>query len=149
MRDTSIAAYKSAMRTAETVRGVVFRAIASSPNGATQAELSERLGLRTQSTTGRITELYEAGCIVDSGQRRPTDSGHDAIVWVESPEGYTKPIREPSPTEQLRALQRKCCKLLDAYHNWYLLSERGSMDALRNAVREMEDAVSYERGDGR
>lgn len=34
-------------------------------------------GLRT-----RRSELVEAGLMVDSGEQRPTPSGHNAIVWV-------------------------------------------------------------------
>lgn len=52
--------------------------------GATTDELVARLGPH-ESVSGRVTELANAGWIVDSGVKRRTRKGRDAIVWVPSP----------------------------------------------------------------
>lgn len=54
--------------------------------GATIEELSICLGMKESTVCGRISELrdrYEL--IVDSGQRRRTSSGAEAIVWIAVP----------------------------------------------------------------
>jgi MoxR-like ATPase len=48
---------------------------------ATTEEISEALELRIQSAGPRRLELEAEGWLEDSGQRRPTSSGADAIVY--------------------------------------------------------------------
>jgi hypothetical protein len=50
--------------------------------GATCDEIEEELGLKHQTASARVRELSQRGLIVDSGDRRPTRSGRQAIVWV-------------------------------------------------------------------
>ncbi len=48
---------------------------------ATDYEISTRLGILRSSASKRRQELSDAGFIVDTGLRRPTDTGSSAIVW--------------------------------------------------------------------
>jgi len=49
--------------------------------GATCCEVEEALGLLHQSASSTITGLRKAGRLVDTGERRPTNTGCMAIVW--------------------------------------------------------------------
>lgn len=82
MRDTSIAAAQSIAEGAEQLRARVLIEIRSC-NGATCDEVEVALELRHQTASARINELAEAGRVYDSGQRRKTRSGRQAIVWQE------------------------------------------------------------------
>jgi hypothetical protein len=84
--DTSAAAAKSIEPNAGTLRRIVYDAIvAGGPTGYTDAELQDSLGMRAQTQTARRVELRDRGLIVDSGFRRPTPRGRDAVVWVVAP----------------------------------------------------------------
>jgi DNA-binding HxlR family transcriptional regulator len=50
------------------------------PEGATAEELEVITGLKTQTLTARIRDLYLAGLIYDAGERRKTKSGRLARV---------------------------------------------------------------------
>jgi hypothetical protein len=50
--------------------------------GLTDEELAFRTGFRINSANKRRGELMKAGLVVDSGRRRLTTSGSEAIVWV-------------------------------------------------------------------
>ena len=50
--------------------------------GSTDYETGEKLCILRTSAGKRRKELCEAGLIVDSGSRRPTDTGSTAIVWL-------------------------------------------------------------------
>ena len=50
--------------------------------GSTDYEPGEKLCILRTSAGKRRKELCEAGLIVDSGTRRPTDTGSTAIVWL-------------------------------------------------------------------
>lgn len=52
--------------------------------GATDEEVQRGLGMNPSTQRPRRVELVEAGAIVDSGVKRPTASGRDAVVWVAS-----------------------------------------------------------------
>jgi hypothetical protein len=56
-------------------------------DGLTHGELAEQTGHRHYSIAPRVTELVRDGWVVDSGRRRPTDTGSPAIVWVLSARG--------------------------------------------------------------
>jgi hypothetical protein len=62
---------------------------AAGENGLTHGELAETTGERHYSIAPRVTELVDQGWIVDSGRRRPTDTGSPAIVWILSEAGKT------------------------------------------------------------
>ena len=50
--------------------------------GATDDEVETALGLAHQTASARRNGLVADGWLLDSGRRRPTRSGADAIVWV-------------------------------------------------------------------
>ena len=50
--------------------------------GATDAECQEALNMLTQTQTPRRNALAKLGAVVNSGKKRPTPSGRNAIVWV-------------------------------------------------------------------
>ena len=47
----------------------------------TDEELKAATGLPANTVRPRRVELVDGGWLMDSGERRPTRSGHDAIVW--------------------------------------------------------------------
>jgi hypothetical protein len=49
--------------------------------GATCHQLTQVLGRPHQTVSARVNDLMRRGWIVDSGLRRPTASGRQAIVW--------------------------------------------------------------------
>jgi predicted ArsR family transcriptional regulator len=49
--------------------------------GATCWEIENALGLLHQSASATITRLRNAGHLVDTGERRPTNTGRMATVW--------------------------------------------------------------------
>lgn len=62
-----------------------YRAVANWQNGGglTHEEVATRFPNRCIGTTKkRATELAHAGLLQDSGVRRPTATGRDAIVWT-------------------------------------------------------------------
>ena len=52
------------------------------PAGATDDEGERALDIRCQTYTPRRGELRELGLVIDSGRRRPTETGRPAAVWV-------------------------------------------------------------------
>ena len=50
--------------------------------GATDEEIEIELRMRHQTASARRNELTADGWIEDSGRRRPTTSGREAVVWV-------------------------------------------------------------------
>jgi predicted ArsR family transcriptional regulator len=70
-------------RTGSTRRAILNQLIELGPRfGATDQELQHALGISGDTVRPRRVELVEDGWVTDSGRRRPTPSGHDAIVWV-------------------------------------------------------------------
>lgn len=63
-------------------RRLVFELIAASECGMTDEEMQLQSGLSPSSQRPRRVELVEGGHIVDSGARRKTKSGREAVVWV-------------------------------------------------------------------
>ena len=57
--------------------------------GRTCQEIEQYLGMSHQTCSARIWELQKALVVRDSGKRRKTTSGRNAIVWVISQEGTT------------------------------------------------------------
>jgi predicted transcriptional regulator len=55
------------------------------PRGCTCDEIEVALGISHQSVSGRCTNMKDKGYIVDSGERRPTRTGTDAMVWIIAP----------------------------------------------------------------
>jgi len=80
--ETSHAAAARVLPNTGTQRAKVLDFIrARYPDGATDDEMQEGLGLRHQSQTPRRNELARDGWIEDSGVKRSTGTGADAIVW--------------------------------------------------------------------
>lgn len=50
--------------------------------GFTCQELEQDLGVSHPTASARLVDLRYSGLIVDSGERRKTTSGRNAIVWV-------------------------------------------------------------------
>jgi hypothetical protein len=104
---TSKAAAIAAEPRAGTVRRRVLDVIRDSgERGATDDEIEARLGLRHQTASPRRTELLNSGHVVDSGMKRRTRSGHDAIAWIAvrgEPIPPTSRGRRSSPLAQVRA----------------------------------------------
>jgi hypothetical protein len=81
--DTSHDAAKSMASHAGTIRGRVLEYIRTfCDNGATCDQCELDLGLSHQTTSARINELRNLALIVDSGKRRKTRSGRNAVVWI-------------------------------------------------------------------
>jgi hypothetical protein len=61
--------------------------------GATDEEGESALGIKSQSYTPRRRELVKQRVVVDSGERRLTESGRSAVVWVvQSGRSVGKPL---------------------------------------------------------
>ena len=84
--DTSQEAAENASRQGPNQRVRVFRHLQLN-GGRTDYEISQALGLLRSSVAKRRQELADLGYVTDSGQRRKTDTGVNAIVWRLS---YTK-----------------------------------------------------------
>ena len=83
---------------AETLRGSVWVTIHNEgEHGATDEEIADALGLAGNTARPRRRELAQRNVVADSGARRPTRSGRQAIVWVAVeflPEGHSVPEPE-------------------------------------------------------
>lgn len=77
--DTSIAAAVAIQPHSKAIRERVFRLI---QHGLTTDQVEEITGLSHQTASPRVRELAQANRIKDSGERRKTRSGRNAIVWV-------------------------------------------------------------------
>jgi len=84
--DTSREAGEAAKPRAGKQRELIYNWIKFSdtlvPQGMTADELSNFFELPAQSVSARINGLHRDGYIVDSGIRRKTRYGRNAIVWV-------------------------------------------------------------------
>ena len=80
--DTSVeAAHRIEPRSGTQRQYVLAELSTSYPGGMTDEELQGELEMNPASQRPRRGELVEQGWIEDSGQRRKTASGMDAIVW--------------------------------------------------------------------
>lgn len=64
------------------LRRAVLEFIRSRDNGATDEEIQEALGLDGDTGRPRRWELRNLGLVEDSGMRRKTTAGRNAVVWV-------------------------------------------------------------------
>lgn len=80
-QDTSRDAAQAIRAPSPVLREQVFGVIVAN-NGATDDEVEVELTMRHQTASARRRELVIAGRVVDGGQRRPTRSGKNAIVWI-------------------------------------------------------------------
>jgi hypothetical protein len=79
MQDTSIDAYHSVDH--KSLEKKVLSHLALYADGATCDELEIAMNGRHQSISATLTHAKKKRFIVDSGERRPTRSGRQAIVW--------------------------------------------------------------------
>lgn len=79
--DTSEAAAESIAKDTNRLRCLVLEEIRDA-GGLTCDECEERLALKHQTCSARVYELKGSGRIRDSGMRRKTRSGRNAVVWV-------------------------------------------------------------------
>jgi hypothetical protein len=80
-RDTSKAAAEAIKERIPNLEDQVFELICQSGSGLTCCEVEAWTNLSHQCASARIRGLAIAGKILDSGKRRPTNSGRMAIVW--------------------------------------------------------------------
>lgn len=122
--DTSRAAAESLpSRGADLRARVLGYIVGRGQDGATCWEIERSLAFIHQTASPRIWELRLAGRVADSGQRRMTGSGRQAVVWVALPEGAA-PVaaaaarkvvpRRPAvlvqvPVDPYRGPGKKCC----------------------------------------
>lgn len=77
---TSHEAAHSMEDAAGAIRERIYRHLCE--GGATCDEIEVWAGLRHQTASARINELWKGKRIFDSGKTRPTRSGRKAIVWI-------------------------------------------------------------------
>lgn len=58
--------------------------------GSTDEEAELALGIKPQSYTPRRRELVKLGIVIDSGERRKTEAGRSAVVWVSTHTGNVR-----------------------------------------------------------
>ena len=85
VQETSIAAHESQDPSAKARRERQILAYIKTEGDATCWEVETALGLLHQSVSPTITRLRNAGHLVDTGERRPTNTGRMAIVWGPAP----------------------------------------------------------------
>jgi hypothetical protein len=88
---TSVLAALVTLPRSRTRRYAVLEAIAGAgEHGRTDEELYGLIGAGPNTVRPRRVELVDGRWIEDSGKRRPTCTGADAIVWVLTEEGAAK-----------------------------------------------------------
>lgn len=86
VQETSKQAFESTGRGRRSDRWKIFTFIAGiGESGCTCDQIEDVLGLKHQSASAAITHLRDDEYIYDSGLRRKTRSGRDAIVWRARP----------------------------------------------------------------
>ena len=82
---TSAQAARTASLRAPDLRARCLDVIAGQPGGLTADEVARLMGHDKCSIRARVSELFRAGQIADSGRRRKSDLGGSATVWVLPP----------------------------------------------------------------
>ena len=83
---TSRAAAESIRPEAGTLSAAVFAFIVGAgKRGATDGEIQRALHLAGDTERPRRRALQQRGLIIDSGHRRKTPSGREAVVWTAAP----------------------------------------------------------------
>jgi len=81
VQETSIAALESLEPEVKAWREQQVLKYIETQGGATCWEIEIGLGLPHQSASSTITRLRKAGQLLDTGKRRPTNTGRMATVW--------------------------------------------------------------------
>lgn len=83
MQSTSLEAYESIEPHLGDIQKVcLHEIIASGTIGMTQQELEDKFLMIASTIRTRVSELCRLGYVVDSGRKRKTRSGRNAIVWI-------------------------------------------------------------------
>jgi predicted ArsR family transcriptional regulator len=81
------AAARTNIARTERLRGLVLEILAAAPDGLTADEIAARLAASVLAVRPRVSELFHAGMIEKSGERRLNQSGLAAHVWKKRPAG--------------------------------------------------------------
>jgi len=101
--DTSKAAADSVRHKLSDLRRLVYDFIVScGDRGATDHEIHVECALRRYTAAPRRRELFLSGLVEDSGNRRPTDTGSPAKVWVATPSDRIQENIEKLKLENMR-----------------------------------------------
>ena len=65
-----------------TQRRRVLEELRKHPAGLTDEQMQALLGMNPSTQRPRRVELEKSGQVIDSGIKRPTQSGRSAVVWV-------------------------------------------------------------------
>jgi hypothetical protein len=60
----------------------IYNVVKAHPEGLTVHELRQLITMHFHTVAARVSDLNLEGWLVDSGRRRPTDTGAMATVWV-------------------------------------------------------------------
>jgi DNA-binding IclR family transcriptional regulator len=71
----------------ERLRALVLQMLAAVPCGLTADEIAAKLGESVLAVRPRVSELFHAGLIEKTGERRPNASGLNAHVWKKAAAG--------------------------------------------------------------
>jgi len=67
---------------AKAVHAEIMAILRNAPNGLTSDQIAAELGMpNPYMARPRVAELHRQGLVVDSGQRRPGESGLNQTVW--------------------------------------------------------------------
>jgi predicted ArsR family transcriptional regulator len=71
----------------ERLRARVLEVLASTPSGLTADEIAAKLDESVLAVRPRVSELFHAGLIEKTGERRRNESGLNAHVWKKTAAG--------------------------------------------------------------
>ena len=71
----------------ERLRALVLELLAATPCGLTADEIAVKFGESVLAVRPRVSELFHAGLIEKTGERRPNTSGLNAHVWKKTAAG--------------------------------------------------------------
>ena len=77
---------RTSVRT-ERLRALVLELLAAVPSGLTADEIAAKLAESVLAVRPRVSELFHAGVIEKTGERRPNASGLNAHVWKKTAAG--------------------------------------------------------------
>ena len=81
MGEAQRAAARTNVAGTERLRSVVLEILSAEPGGLTADEIAAKLGASVLAIRPRVSELFHAGMIEKSGERRLNESGLAAHVW--------------------------------------------------------------------
>ena len=79
--ETSEAAAEAIEPTAGSLRAVVLDWLRANPSGWTDDEMQVALNMNPSTQRPRRIELIASGHVYDSGKKRATRSGRNAVIW--------------------------------------------------------------------